>query len=183
MRAKVHPCRHLSHVPRVLGDAPGWALKGPILMSNPTHRSRRAVSFGASVGIALIVVNVAPAGGALASERPSPPHTSSIGSAAAYSPGSHPARADATFLVSPERGRPGKNIKLTGYDYGAAESVTITFIDSTTGRTVLGTFPTDAGGGFVGVVRIPKDATHGRQKVLAKGTTSRIRDAAWFEVR
>jgi hypothetical protein len=46
--------------------------------------------------------------------------------------------------LSPKSGPPGTVVDVTGTGYASLEQVTIKFIDTVNGKTVLGTFATDA---------------------------------------
>jgi len=60
--------------------------------------------------------------------------------------------------------------------------VTITFVDSVAGKTVLGTFATDAAGSLDAQVTVPMDSTPGAQKITAVGAVSHQKAKAKFTV-
>jgi hypothetical protein len=78
----------------------------------------------------------------------------------------------ASITLVPSSGPPGTVVQVTGWGFGAAEDVKITFIDSTMGTTALAKVRTDSTGAFGDEVTIPFSATPGKQKVKAKGTGS-----------
>ena len=97
--------------------------------------------------------------------------------------GSAWARTVATQLkVSPRSGPPQTAVTTTGSGFNPYEDVTITFIDSVNGETVLRTFVADGAGHFKRKVSIPFSATAGVQKMVATGTTSLQKAKAKFTV-
>jgi hypothetical protein len=72
---------------------------------------------------------------------------------------------------------------VRGKGFGAFEQVTITFIDSVKGKTVLGTFTTDAKGHLSNTqVTIPANSTVGPQTITAAGAGSHQKAKAKFTV-
>ena len=71
---------------------------------------------------------------------------------------------------------------MKGTGFAAFELVTITFIDSVNGTTVLGKFPTDASGRLTAQVKIPANATVGAEKITAAGAVSHQKAKATFTV-
>ena len=84
--------------------------------------------------------------------------------------------------VAPSSGPPGTGVTVTGSDFGAFERVRLSFVDSTTGTSSLGTATTDEYGSFTKAVTIPAGATPGAQTVRAKGRVSGFSAAASFTV-
>jgi len=82
----------------------------------------------------------------------------------------------------PEAGPPGTLVQASGSGFGSFEQVKLTFVDSLKGPTALGTAMTDGGGRFAIQVFVPTDATRGRQRVVMKGTISRLRAEGIFRV-
>jgi hypothetical protein len=83
---------------------------------------------------------------------------------------------------SPHSGGPGTLVEVKGKGFAAYEQVTITFVDSTLGNTVLGTFATDASGALREQVAIPGNATVGPQRIKAVGARSHQKAKARFTV-
>jgi hypothetical protein len=73
-------------------------------------------------------------------------------------------------------------VVVTGSGFGALEQVTISFVDTTSGTTKLGTVQTNASGSFTTSVTVPADAGAGLQSMTAKGGTSRISARQAFTV-
>jgi hypothetical protein len=72
-------------------------------------------------------------------------------------------------------------VKATGF--AALEQVTITFVDSVTGKTVLGTFTTNPTGILKSAqITIPANATVGAQKITVAGVVSHQKAKAPFTV-
>jgi hypothetical protein len=88
----------------------------------------------------------------------------------------------AHLRLSPNSGLPGTPVQVKATGFAAFEQVTITFIDSVNGETVLGTFTSDASGDLAAQVTIPENATVGAQKVTAVGATSSQKAQAKFTV-
>jgi hypothetical protein len=65
---------------------------------------------------------------------------------------------------------------------GRYDHVTLTFVDSVNGKTVLSTFTSDVLGGLQTQVTIPRDATAGAQRITAIGKRSRQMAKATFTV-
>jgi hypothetical protein len=84
--------------------------------------------------------------------------------------------------LSPKSGPPGTVVQVTGTGFAAVEKVTITFIDSGAGKSVLGTFATDATGHLTAQVTIPLNSTAGAQKITGVGKVSDQRAKATFTV-
>jgi hypothetical protein len=91
--------------------------------------------------------------------------------------------------LTPGSGPPGTVVQWTGTGFAAFEQVTITFIDSVNGETVLATAETDALGDFTSqrptaarAIWIPLNATPGMQKVTAVGAVSHQKAKATFTV-
>jgi hypothetical protein len=88
--------------------------------------------------------------------------------------------------LSPRSGPPGTVVRLKGMGFAAFEQVTITFIDSVAGKTVLGTFATNGSGTFMRPylhgMRIPQNSTVGTQKIRAVGAVSHQQAKATFTV-
>jgi hypothetical protein len=78
----------------------------------------------------------------------------------------------ASLRLKPSSGPPGSSVEVKGWSFGGAETVVLTFIDSTTGETRLKTVSTDPTGAFATWVKIPATATPGEQKVRAKSSGS-----------
>ena len=74
--------------------------------------------------------------------------------------------------LAPRSGPPKTVVQVSGYGFAAFEQVTITFIDSAKGKTVLGAFETDGMGALTAQVTIPPEATAGAQKIMAVGAIS-----------
>jgi hypothetical protein len=75
--------------------------------------------------------------------------------------------------LNPSSGPPGTVVQVTGWSFGAAEKVVLYFVDSITGKTKLKSVKqTGETGAFTIQVTIPVTATHGKQKVTAKGSGS-----------
>jgi streptogramin lyase len=83
----------------------------------------------------------------------------------------------------PGAGPPGTLVQASGSGFGSFEQVKLTFVDSLKGPTALGTAMTDGGGHFAAQIIVPTDATKGRQRVVIKGTISRLRADRIFRVR
>ena len=84
--------------------------------------------------------------------------------------------------LSPNSGPPGTLVKLKGSAFAAIEQVTVTFVDSVNGETVLGTFATDTSGKLAAQVTVPANATNGVQKFRAVGLASQQKGTAKFTV-
>jgi hypothetical protein len=84
--------------------------------------------------------------------------------------------------LSPKSGPPGTVVQVTGDGFAAVEKVTITFVDSVAGKTVLGKFNTDPSGNLAAQVTIPANATVGTQKVRGAGKVSHQKAKAKFTV-
>jgi hypothetical protein len=84
--------------------------------------------------------------------------------------------------LSPNSGPAGTSVTVTGAAFAAFEQVTITFVDSVVGKTVLGMFPTDATGDLMAQVAIPANSTVGPQKIKALGSWSYQKAKATFTV-
>jgi outer membrane protein assembly factor BamB len=78
----------------------------------------------------------------------------------------------------PAAGPPTSSNGVSGMNFGASESVTVTF-----GSTTVATATTDANGGFEVGFQVPADATPGTHEVTATGTTSGRQAFVPFEVR
>jgi hypothetical protein len=93
------------------------------------------------------------------------------------------ARGIATRLrLSPRSGPPSTSVTVTGSGFDPYEHVTVTFVDSVNGETLLRTFATGGSGYFRGKVTIPFDATLGKQEIVAAGTVSGVTAQAKFTV-
>jgi hypothetical protein len=78
----------------------------------------------------------------------------------------------ASVDASPSSGPPGTVVQLSGAGYGANEKVRLSFVDSVSGTTPLGTITTDNTGSFTTSVTIPSTATPGKQKLAANAGAS-----------
>jgi hypothetical protein len=88
----------------------------------------------------------------------------------------------ARLSLDPSSGPPGTTVHVTATGFAAFEQATLTFIDSTNGKTVLGTFRTSANGTLTHNVTVPLDSTLGAQKVTAVGAVSHQKAEAKFTV-
>jgi hypothetical protein len=88
----------------------------------------------------------------------------------------------AKLSLSPQTGPPGTVVQAKGKGFGAFEQVTVTFIDSIHGTTLLGTFTTGRKGQLNAQVTIPSNASAGSQKITAVGAGSNQKAAAKFLV-
>jgi hypothetical protein len=88
----------------------------------------------------------------------------------------------ARLHLAPASGPPGTIVQVTSVGFAAVEKVTITFIDSVGGSTVLGAFPTDPTGSLQAQVTVPLNSTVGAQKITAVGKVSNQRAKATFTV-
>jgi hypothetical protein len=85
-------------------------------------------------------------------------------------------------------GPPGTVVHVTGTGFAALEEVTITFIDSVAGKSVLGTVPTDQSGVVDAQVMVPRNSaakihsTEGEQRITAVGAWSDQKAKAKFTV-
>jgi len=86
----------------------------------------------------------------------------------------HPA---ASISLRPRSGSPGTSIHIKGHGFTAFKSVEITFVDSTLGVVFLKEFFADTNGTFSGRVRIPSNASPGRQYIQARGRPRRVQKA------
>ena len=86
------------------------------------------------------------------------------------------------IVLTPNSGPPGAQVLVTGSGFGALEKIKLSFIDSVNGTTSLGKTTTDPNGAFSTIVTVPANATHGRQKIKAKGTISNLGKVATFQV-
>jgi hypothetical protein len=84
--------------------------------------------------------------------------------------------------VQPASGPPGTVMTISGGGYGSFESVRITFRDSASSSTVLGTVRSQSDGSFYLTAPIPQTAARGGAKVTALGLTSRLSGATRFKV-
>jgi hypothetical protein len=78
----------------------------------------------------------------------------------------------ASMRMSTTWGSPGTVVQVHGWGFGAAETVTLRFIDAVHGANVLAEVTTDGTGAFSAQVTIPRDTTPGKRKVSAKGQDS-----------
>jgi hypothetical protein len=83
---------------------------------------------------------------------------------------------------SPSSGPPGTVVRVNGAGFAAFEQVTITFVDSVTGKTGLGSFMTHATGTVKARVTVPLDSTVGAQKITVEGAMSHQQAKATFTV-
>jgi hypothetical protein len=88
----------------------------------------------------------------------------------------------AQLSLSPTSGPPGTSVDVTCAGFAAKEEVTLVFVDSVKGKTVLGTLTTNAAGGLRVQVTIPPDATAGMQAIVGSGAVSGQRAKARFRV-
>jgi hypothetical protein len=84
--------------------------------------------------------------------------------------------------LDPQSGPPRTGVKVKATGFAAVEQVTITFIDSVNGKTILGTFAADARGVMRTRVKIPRNATTGTQRIIAAGSVSRQKAKTTFTV-
>jgi hypothetical protein len=73
-------------------------------------------------------------------------------------------------------------VNVAGTGFAAFEQVTVTFIDSVKGQTVLGTLTTGPSGYLYGWVTTPDNATVGAQTITAAGAVSHQKAKAKFTV-
>jgi hypothetical protein len=71
------------------------------------------------------------------------------------------------IALSPRSGSPGTVIRVRGWAFVPGESIKLTFIDSTEGRSLLRKVHADLNGRFSVMVKIPENATLGRQFIRA----------------
>jgi hypothetical protein len=84
--------------------------------------------------------------------------------------------------LSPRSGSPGTSVRVKGTGFAAGEQVTLTFIDSVAGKTILGRFTTEATGSLNARVTIPISATMGTQRITGAGAVSLNRARTTFTV-
>jgi hypothetical protein len=77
-----------------------------------------------------------------------------------------------SIQLSPRSGPPGGNLVVSGSGFAAGELVSLTFVDSAHGSTLVEKVGTDSVGGFEVNFKIPADATRGSQRVKATGLDS-----------
>jgi hypothetical protein len=94
----------------------------------------------------------------------------------------------ARLHLSPRSGPPGTAVHVKGTGFAGAEQVSLTFVDSVGGETVLGTFATDGSGNLDAQVTIPRNSAArvrisvGDQKIVAVGAVSQQKAKAKFTV-
>ncbi len=74
--------------------------------------------------------------------------------------------------LKPSSGAAGSQVTVRGSNFGAFEAVTISFIDSKNGRTVLATVQAGNTGALKAMVSIPDNATPGPQVIKARSRQS-----------
>src|SRR5207302_11280002 len=72
------------------------------------------------------------------------------------------------LAANPASAAPSTVVQVSGSDFGSFELVKISFVDSVSGATVLGSVTTDASGRFTTQVTIPAGATSGSQRLRAR---------------
>jgi hypothetical protein len=77
-----------------------------------------------------------------------------------------------SISVSPSSGSPGAEVFLVGWGFAAGERVRVAFLDSVEGEISRRTLQADATGEFASQVRIPPNATLGKQHLQAVGQRS-----------
>jgi hypothetical protein len=88
----------------------------------------------------------------------------------------------ATVKVTPRSGPPQTATTVKGIGFYPFEDVTITFVDSVNGQTLLATVAADGAGSITKRITVPFNATIGTQKIVAAGTTSGASATAKFTV-
>jgi hypothetical protein len=73
---------------------------------------------------------------------------------------------------SPHSGSPGESILVMGWGFAPGETVRLTWIDSGSGSTPLGSAQCDASGQLWARITVPAGASPGRQRIKAKGHSS-----------
>jgi hypothetical protein len=71
-------------------------------------------------------------------------------------------------------GSPGSSVTVTGKNFGPAENVKLTFVDSVGVKTAVGSVSSNIAGGFSKSITIPAGAASGSGKILATGATSKL---------
>src|SRR5439155_21119513 len=84
--------------------------------------------------------------------------------------------------LQPDSGPPGTRVQVSGSGFGSFERVGLLFVDSVTGKTLLGKVNTDATGHFSKKGTIPANATLGAQTIKTGGFISGLRATATFTV-
>jgi hypothetical protein len=82
----------------------------------------------------------------------------------------------------PDSGPPGMDVRVIGTGFAGHESVTVSFVDSMSGKTLLGTFATSGNGTLKADVMIPPAASLGPQKITAVGALSAQKGRTTFTV-
>jgi hypothetical protein len=78
----------------------------------------------------------------------------------------------ASITLNPKSGTPGTPVQVDGTNFGALETVVLTFVDSANGPEEVARVSTDGTGAFATQVAVPLNATPGQQKVSAFGPRS-----------
>jgi hypothetical protein len=78
----------------------------------------------------------------------------------------------ASLRLAQTSGPPGTVVQVQGWGFGAAETVTLRFIDGADGANALAEVTTDGTGAFTAQVTIPRGTTPGERRVSAKGHDS-----------
>jgi len=77
-----------------------------------------------------------------------------------------------SIAARPGAASPSTTVRVMGSGFGAFERITLSFVDSTTGTTLVGTAHASVNGAFRYRVTIPLAATAGQQAVRAQGRIS-----------
>jgi hypothetical protein len=78
----------------------------------------------------------------------------------------------ASLRLARTSGPPGTVVQVRGWGFGAAETVTLRFIDAVDGANALAEVTTDGTGAFTAQVMIPSNTTPGDRKFTARGRDS-----------
>jgi hypothetical protein len=84
--------------------------------------------------------------------------------------------------LAPDSGPAGATVKVTGSGFAGLERVKISFLDTSQGKTFIGTSQTDASGALDTTVTIPAGAAPGAQMIQAVGRASLQRARSTFTV-